>query len=131
MRNFESLLVREKGAHLTSALKALLPDENVKVMHADFTIKSVSGDEQIVYGEVYAPYVLDSHGEMMLPLAIKQLAHRFLIAQKITSSTYSTTTRPSKPLWSKATSPRRMTRSMPRALGCWPSRYLTMRSGRT
>lgn len=82
MRNFESLLVREKGAHLTSALKALLPDENVKVMHADFTIKSVSGDEQIVYGEVYAPYVLDSHGEMMLPLAIKQLAHRFLIAQK-------------------------------------------------
>jgi len=39
-------------------------------------------DEQIVCGEVYAPYVLDSHGEMMLPEDVKLLAHRFLLTTK-------------------------------------------------
>lgn len=46
------------------------------------TVKSVDRMEQIVTGEVYAPYVIDSHGEMMLPEDIKKMAHRFLIANK-------------------------------------------------
>ena len=43
-------------------------------------VKSVStnDDEQIVYGEVYAPYVIDSHGDMMLPEDVRLMAHRFV-----------------------------------------------------
>lgn len=65
-------------------------------MNADFTkllkrekhkvdvsrIVKIDNDEQVVYGEVYAPYVLDSHGEMMLPEDVKLLAHRFLLTVK-------------------------------------------------
>lgn len=51
-------------------------------MSASFTIKKVDGDKQIVIGEVYAPYVIDSHGEMMLPEDIVKLAHRTLLEKK-------------------------------------------------
>jgi hypothetical protein len=64
------------------SLETLLPGTEAPKMRASVSIKSVSDDEQIVYGEVYAPYVIDSHGEMMLPDAVKQLAHRFLVLQK-------------------------------------------------
>lgn len=51
-------------------------------MLSEFAIKKVDSDEKIVYGEVYAPFVIDSHGEMMLPEAVKQLCHRFMIEKK-------------------------------------------------
>lgn len=35
-------------------------------------------DQQIVYGEVYAPNVVDSHGEMMTPEEVEKMCHRFL-----------------------------------------------------
>lgn len=41
-------------------------------------IKKIDNDKQIVYGEVYAPYVLDTHGEFMLPEDIKRMAHEFM-----------------------------------------------------
>lgn len=41
-------------------------------------IKKVDDDKRVVYGEVYAPYVLDSHGEFMLPEDIELMAHRFM-----------------------------------------------------
>lgn len=53
-----------------------------KSVRANCTIKNVSGDEQIVYGEVYAPYIIDTHGEMMLPEDVKLMAHRFLSLKK-------------------------------------------------
>lgn len=46
------------------------------------TIKSVNDDEHIVTGEVYAPYIIDSHGEMMLPEDVKLMAYRFLLSDK-------------------------------------------------
>lgn len=42
------------------------------------TIKRLDVEKQIVYGEVYAPYVLDTYGEMMTPDDIEVMAHRFL-----------------------------------------------------
>lgn len=51
-------------------------------LRAPFSIKKFDSDEQIVYGEVYAPYVIDSHGEMMLPEDVRKLAHRFLLEKK-------------------------------------------------
>jgi hypothetical protein len=51
-------------------------------LQATLTIKKVQGDQQIVTGEVYAPYVIDSHGEMMLPEDIVKLAHRTLLNSK-------------------------------------------------
>lgn len=35
-------------------------------------------DLRVVYGEVYAPNTLDSHGEFMLPADVAAMAHRFL-----------------------------------------------------
>jgi len=37
--------------------------------------KVTDAKEQIVEGEVYAPYVIDSHGDMMLPEDVKQMCH--------------------------------------------------------
>ena len=42
------------------------------------TIIKTDDDEQVVYGEVYAPYRLDAHGEFMFPDDIKKMAHRFM-----------------------------------------------------
>jgi hypothetical protein len=42
------------------------------------TIKRIDGDKQIVYGEVYAPWVLDTYGEFMTTEDIELMAHRFM-----------------------------------------------------
>lgn len=41
-------------------------------------IKRIDQDKQIVYAEVYAPYVLDTYGEFMVPEDIETMAHRFM-----------------------------------------------------
>lgn len=41
-------------------------------------IKRTDDAQRIVYGEVYAPYVLDTYGEFMLPDDIEQMAHKFM-----------------------------------------------------
>lgn len=42
------------------------------------TIKKVNSKKQIIYGEVYAPNVLDTYGEMMTAEDIEKMAHRFM-----------------------------------------------------
>lgn len=42
------------------------------------TIKRIDEEKRVVYGEVYAPYVLDTYGEFMTPDDIELMAHRFL-----------------------------------------------------
>jgi hypothetical protein len=41
-------------------------------------IKKIDADKQIVYGEVYAPNIIDTHGEMMLAVDIEKMAHKFM-----------------------------------------------------
>ena len=41
-------------------------------------IRRIDADKQIVFAEVYAPYVLDTYGEFMLPDDIETMAHRFM-----------------------------------------------------
>jgi len=41
-------------------------------------IKKTDDDRRIIYAEVYAPYTLDTYGDMMLPEDIELMAHRFL-----------------------------------------------------
>lgn len=41
-------------------------------------VKKVDEDRQIVFGEVYAPMVIDTWGEMMTAEDIETLAHRFM-----------------------------------------------------
>ena len=41
-------------------------------------IKSIDEDKQVVYGEVYAPNMLDSYGDMMLAEDIELMAHEFI-----------------------------------------------------
>ena len=41
-------------------------------------IRAINADRQLVYGVVYAPNVLDTYGEMMLPSDVELMAHRYL-----------------------------------------------------
>jgi hypothetical protein len=41
-------------------------------------IKKTNDEKQIVYGEVYAPWVLDTYGEFMTTEDIEVMAHRFM-----------------------------------------------------
>lgn len=43
--------------------------------------KTVQPKKQIVFAEVYAPGIIDSHGDMMLSDQIEKAAHRFIRAQ--------------------------------------------------
>jgi hypothetical protein len=73
--NLENLVPAKK---LAKALK----QRRTSKLNAPLRITKVQGDQQIVTGEVYAPYVIDSHGEMMLPEDIVKLAHRTLLNSK-------------------------------------------------
>jgi hypothetical protein len=55
-----------------SELTALSDDVRV------VTIKKYDEDRQMVWGEVYAPFVIDTWGDMMLPVDIETMAHRYL-----------------------------------------------------
>lgn len=48
-------------------------------------IKAINKEQRIVTGEVYAPNVLDTHGEMMEDEDVVQLAHLFMADNKIKS----------------------------------------------
>ena len=52
------------------------------VVHSDMRIKKLNSEKQIVYGEVYAPEVIDSHGDIMDASSVEDLAHNFLLASK-------------------------------------------------
>ena len=47
-----------------------------------FLIKKADQEKMIVYGEVYAPEVVDSHGDAMTAEEIEKLAHLFLIEMR-------------------------------------------------
>lgn len=48
------------------------------LVRRSFVIKKVNDEKQIVTGEVYAPNVIDSHGDMMLPDDVEELCYKFL-----------------------------------------------------
>lgn len=50
--------------------------------HIPVSIKKINNEKKIVYGEVYAPEVVDAHGHVMDAVEIEKLAHQFLIEQK-------------------------------------------------
>lgn len=47
-----------------------------------FSVKKSADDRQILFGEVYTPNVLDTHGEMMLSDGVELMAHRFMASLK-------------------------------------------------
>lgn len=53
--------------------------ESVKI---SVNIKKVDEAKRLVYGEVYAPNVIDTHGHMMLPDDVQKMAHGFMISGK-------------------------------------------------
>lgn len=46
----------------------------------EVVIKSINDDQQIVFGEVYAPLVIDSHGETMTAEDVEAMAHNYVKA---------------------------------------------------
>jgi len=54
-----------------------MSDESTSVTSV-VKIKKADAMKQIVYGEVYAPNEIDSHGDMMVAEDIEKMAHRFL-----------------------------------------------------
>ena len=53
------------------------------VIKVPMRVAKVHGYKQIVYGEVYAPNVIDTHGDMMLPDDVVTLCHRFLLDNRL------------------------------------------------
>lgn len=53
-------------------------------IQAGFDISMV-GDQRLVYGQVYAPNVLDSHGHFMTTDELRKVAHNFLLDGLLTS----------------------------------------------
>ncbi len=51
-----------------------------------FKIRKTDEDKHLVYGEVYSPNCVDTHGEMMLKEDIELIAHRFLQHASLTKS---------------------------------------------
>lgn len=47
-------------------------------INVTFSKKGLNTEEQIVYGEVYAPGILDAHGDVMPAKDIKKMAHDFM-----------------------------------------------------
>lgn len=41
-------------------------------------VRRIDADRRIVYAEVYAPNVLDTYGEFMLPEHVEEMAHKFM-----------------------------------------------------
>lgn len=64
----------------------MTPEELVskaaKVHRHTVTIRRSDAMKQIVEGEVYAPFIIDSHGDMMDEQGVELLAHRFLEGMK-------------------------------------------------
>lgn len=58
------------------ALEGKVKDQESAIRVSE--IKSIDKEKQIVYGLVYEPYTLDSHGDMMLPEEIEKMAHRYM-----------------------------------------------------
>jgi len=49
-------------------------------------ILKIDEEKQIVYGEVYAPYIVDTHGDMMMPEDVELMAHRFMALAHVKAS---------------------------------------------
>lgn len=60
---------------LTAKAQAAL---NTTRMSVVARVRKLDGKQQIMYAEVYAPNVLDTHGEMMRKEDVELLAHRFM-----------------------------------------------------
>lgn len=77
----------EVGCHMTkdsaeAHVKALYAQAgNEEKSFVSTTFKALQADKQIAFGEVYAPGVIDSHGDMMTAEQIEKTAHRFLRLQ--------------------------------------------------
>lgn len=54
------------------------PKPDLNRLSLSVTIKSVDVPKRIVTGEVYPPYIIDSHGDMMEPEDVEYMAHKFL-----------------------------------------------------
>lgn len=59
------------------AIDDLIPSTKVS------TIKSIDEDKRIVYGLVYEPNTIDSHGDIMTVEEIEKMAHRFMQIDKL------------------------------------------------
>jgi hypothetical protein len=63
-----------KGAFAPWGLRAT----ETAAVHDEVSIKKLDKDEQVVFGEVYAPGFPDSQGDFMSPDEIKKMAYNFL-----------------------------------------------------
>lgn len=50
----------------------------LETVRLSVSICKIDEEQQIVTGEVYAPFIIDSHGDMMEPKDVEQLSHSFM-----------------------------------------------------
>lgn len=73
---------RENAVHGVKTVGRILAQTQKDDQHV--AIKKTEKEQQLVYGEVYAPMVPDAHGDYMRGEAIQEMAHQFLKDLRLT-----------------------------------------------
>lgn len=66
----------------SKAFDSIIQAKSAKIMNPSLRVKKLNNEQQVVYGEVYAPNIIDSHGAAMKPEDVQTLAHRFMMDMK-------------------------------------------------
>lgn len=72
--------MRRNYLKLEKLCKGISPEKELplELIRLSVRIRKLDEEKQIATGEVYAPFVIDSHGDMMEPEDVELIAHRFL-----------------------------------------------------
>lgn len=76
------LMKLEMGSEMSLLASRILKTEHTAI---EVSIKKLDDEQQLVFGEVYAPGYPDSQGDFMTPMEVQKMAHNFL-AKGITSN---------------------------------------------
>ena len=71
-------LVRKDQSNRLDPTTAPLPEGEWVSARKTVRVQRMNEDEQVVYGVVYEPFVLDTYGEFMTDVSVRELAHRTL-----------------------------------------------------
>lgn len=72
------MATRVRQVRLIKRDSAISPTRKTQAARGDISFKKLDGEEQVVFGEVYAPGFPDSQGDFMTPEEIKKMAYNFL-----------------------------------------------------
>lgn len=82
-RGTETVLEVISGKAARRFLAAVKSEPVIREPHSTVPIKKADDEQQVVFGEVYAPGFPDSQGDIMSASDIQEMAYRFMAAQRL------------------------------------------------